>query len=43
MLMPVKDASRKYVLRFDNNFLLRGVMKMLDENGFLPLKDGNNL
>lgn len=39
MLVPEKDASRKYVLRFDNNYLLRGVIKMLDEKGFLPLRD----
>lgn len=33
------EKSRKYVVRFDNNFLLRSVMKMLDEKGFLPIQD----
>lgn len=39
MLMNVKDTYRRYVLRFDNNFLLRGVIRMLDQKGFLPLRD----
>lgn len=39
MLVPENEAVRKYVLRFDNNFLLRGVIKMLDEKGFLPVRD----
>jgi Fic family protein len=33
------ENVRKYVVRFDNNFLLRFVMRMLDENDFLPIKD----
>jgi Fic family protein len=39
MLMPESEGKRKYVLRFDNNYLLRGVIKILDEKGFLPVKD----
>jgi Fic family protein len=39
MLVPERESARKYVLRFDNNYLLRGVIKMLDEKGFLPLRD----
>ena len=39
MLMPESNGARKYLIRFDNNFLLRGIMKTLDEKGFLPLKD----
>lgn len=39
MLIPERDSSRKYVLRFDNNYLLRGIIKMLDEKGFLPIRD----
>ncbi|MBI3195344.1 MAG: Fic family protein [Ignavibacteriae bacterium] len=39
MLVPEKEGTRKYVLRFDNNFLLRGVMKSLDKKGFLPIRD----
>ncbi|MDP2853578.1 MAG: Fic family protein [Smithellaceae bacterium] len=39
MLQPEKEGSRKYVIRFDNNYLLRGIIKSLDEKGFLPIKD----
>lgn len=39
MLLPQKEGARKYVIRFDNNFLLRGIIKMLGEKGFLPIKD----
>jgi Fic family protein len=39
LLMPVKEGARKYVIHFSNSFLLRGVIQMLDKNGFLPLKD----
>lgn len=37
MLMPEKEKSRKYVLHFANNYLLRGVIEMLDRNDFLPV------
>jgi Fic family protein len=39
MLMPEGEGKRKYVIRFDNNYLLRGVIKSLGEKGFLPVKD----
>ena len=39
MLIPESDGARKYVIRFDNNYLLRGVIKALGENDFLPIKD----
>jgi Fic family protein len=39
MLVPEKEGGRKYIIRFDNNFLLRGVIKILDEKGFLPVRD----
>ena len=39
MLQPESENSRKYVIRFDNNFLLRGIMKSLDEKGFLPIRN----
>lgn len=38
MLLTEKENSRKYLLRFDNNYLLRGVIEMLDKHGFLPIK-----
>lgn len=39
MLIPEKEGVRKYVIRFDNNFLLRGIIKSLGEKGFLPIRD----
>ena len=39
MLIPEVEGGRKYVIRFDNNFLLRGVIKTLDIKGFLPVRD----
>ncbi len=39
MLQQEKEGSRKYVIRFDNNYLLRGIIKSLGEKGFLPVKD----
>ncbi len=39
MLIPEKDGARKYIIRFDNNFLLRGIIKTLGEKGFLPIQD----
>lgn len=39
MLAAEKDGTRKYVLRFDNNYLLRSIMKSLGEKGFLPVRD----
>lgn len=38
MLIPVEEKSRKYTLRFDNNYLARGVINALDVNSFLPDK-----
>ena len=37
MLIPIKAKARKYLLCFENNYLLRGVIEMLDKNGFLPI------
>lgn len=39
MLMPEEEGARKYIIRFDNNYLLRGIIHKLGEKGFLPLKD----
>lgn len=39
MIIPEDEGKRKYVIRFDNNFLLRGIIKILGEKGFLPIKD----
>jgi len=34
MLQPIKDKKRKYILRFDNNYLLRGIIDCLRKLGF---------
>jgi hypothetical protein len=39
LLVTEQNALRKYVLRFDNNYLLRAVIKTLDDKGFLPIRD----
>lgn len=39
MLIPEIESGRKYVIRFDNNFLLRGIIKTLGEKDFLPIKE----
>lgn len=42
MVISEKTDSRKYIISFGNNFLLRGVMTALDKNGFLPINDEDN-
>ena len=39
MLGDLEGSKRKYILRFDNNYLLRGIVKTFGDEGFLPLKD----
>ncbi len=39
MIDSVKEDARKYVISFNNNYLLRGVISMLGNNGFLPIQD----
>lgn len=39
MLVREKEGARKYVMRFDNNHLLRSVIKSLGDKGFLPVLD----
>jgi Fic family protein len=39
MLVPEKEGTRKYVIRFDNNYLLRGVIQSLGDKNFLPVKE----
>jgi Fic family protein len=36
MLQPVRDGARQYTLGFTHNLLLRGVVKALTEQGFVP-------
>jgi len=39
MIIPEQSNSRKYIIRFDNNYLLRSIIETLGKNGFLPLYD----
>lgn len=39
MLAPVKEGTRKYIIRFDNSYLLRSVIQVLGEKNFLPVKE----
>ena len=34
------NGRRKYLIRFDNSYLLRSVVAMLGEKGFLPIREG---
>lgn len=39
MIVPEKENTRKYLMSFHNSYLLRGIIKSLGENNFLPVKD----
>jgi Fic family protein len=39
MLTHEKEGGRKYVLRFDNSYLLRSIIQLLGDKGFLPIWD----
>ena len=39
LLIPEKENGRKYIISFQNKILLRGIIRALDENGFLPIKN----
>lgn len=39
MILPTEEGARKYIISFSNNYLLRGIIAMLSEKGFLPLRD----
>ena len=36
MLLPVSSGSRQYTIGFSNNYLIRGVIKALRDQGFIP-------
>lgn len=36
MLIPITENARKYVICFDSNYLFRSILKVLDNEGFLP-------
>ena len=39
LLIPEKENGRKYIISFQNKILLRGIIRALDKNGFLPIKN----
>jgi Fic family protein len=36
MLLPLSQGARQYTIGFSNNYLIRGVIKSLREQGFIP-------
>lgn len=36
MLAPIREGARQYTLGFSNNFLIRGIIKSLSNEGFIP-------
>lgn len=42
IVVPVTDGGRIYTIRFVNNYLLRGIMKVLKDNGFVSDFLNNN-
>ncbi len=36
MLAPIREGARQYTIGFANNFLMRGVIKSLSDEGFIP-------
>lgn len=39
LIVSEKENSRKYLISFKNTILLRGIIKALDENNFLPIQN----
>ncbi|MEI7511411.1 MAG: Fic family protein [Candidatus Peregrinibacteria bacterium] len=39
MILPLEEGGRKYQLHFSQNVLMRCIVKMLDQEGFLPIQD----
>lgn len=37
MLQPIKKGARQYTIGFSNNYLMRGVVRALSNEGFIPL------
>jgi Fic family protein len=36
MLLPINEGARQYTIGFSNNYLIRGVVRALTEQGFIP-------
>jgi Fic family protein len=39
LITTLSDKSRKYIIRFDSNYLLRYIIEVLGKNGFIPLNE----
>lgn len=39
LIISERKNSRKYIISFKNTILLKGIIKALDDNNFLPIKD----
>ena len=39
LILPITKKARKYTINISNGYLLRSVMRALDKNNFLPLKN----
>jgi Fic family protein len=36
MLVPIKDGARQYTIGFSSNYLMRGIIRALSSEGFIP-------
>lgn len=36
MLIPIKEGARQYTIGFSNNYLMRGVIRAVSDEGFIP-------
>lgn len=36
MLLPIKEGARQYTIGFSNNYLMRGIIRALSNEGFIP-------
>lgn len=36
MLQPIKEGARQYAIGFSNNYLMRGIIRALSDEGFIP-------
>jgi hypothetical protein len=36
MLAPIREGARQYTVSFADNFLIRGVIRALSNEGFIP-------
>lgn len=43
MLQPIQDGARQYTIGFSNNYLMRGVIRALAEEGFVPATLNNGV